>query len=140
MFLPFPMQSFSHHSLSSLLKQIIQLNDYLSSSRMSSPLTLLTPSTRTWLMLISLKFIISDRLPKISYLTTLDKYLHSSYLVMIILIINVCAIQLKTSSPLLNSCAFFNPVDEWILGWILFAGWTLVNLFVLRPTLYSIIK
>jgi hypothetical protein len=42
-------------------------------------------------MLISLKFIISDRLPKISYLTLLDIYLHSSYLIMMGLIIYTCA-------------------------------------------------
>ncbi len=42
-------------------------------------------------MLISLKFIISDRLPKISYLTLLDIYLHSSYIVMMALLVYVCA-------------------------------------------------
>ena len=47
-------------------------------------------------MLISLKFIISDRLPKISYLTTLDRYLHTSYFVMIILISHVCLAQMKS--------------------------------------------
>lgn len=86
-------------------------------------------------MLISLKFIISDRLPKISYLTTLDKYLHSSYLVMIALIINVCAIQVTTAgSP---SDETKEPFHEWGLGWFLFLGWTAVNLYVLKPILRS---
>jgi hypothetical protein len=84
-------------------------------------------------MLISLKFIISDRLPKISYLTTLDKYLHASYLVMIALIINVCTIQIKTSW--LRADSIFSPDHEWILGWLLFLGWTAVNLHMLRPIL-----
>lgn len=44
----------------------------------------------TWLMLISLKFIISDRLPKISYFSTLDYYINFSYLIMVFLIIHVC--------------------------------------------------
>lgn len=39
-----------------------------------------------WLLLISLKFIISDHLPKISYLTTLDRYLLVSYGLMLALV------------------------------------------------------
>lgn len=50
-------------------------------------------------MLISLKFIISDRLPKISYLTLLDIYLHLSYLIMMGMIIYTCAFA-YTHSPL----------------------------------------
>ena len=41
-------------------------------------------------MLISLKFIISDRLPKISYFSLLDKYITLSYLIMVLLILHVC--------------------------------------------------
>ena len=41
-------------------------------------------------MLISLKFIISDRLPKISYFSALDYYITFSYIVMVFLIIHVC--------------------------------------------------
>lgn len=41
-------------------------------------------------MLISLKFIISDRLPKISYFSKLDYYINCSYLIMVLLIIYVC--------------------------------------------------
>jgi hypothetical protein len=96
-------------------------------------------------MLISLKFIISDRLPKISYLTTLDKYLHSSYLVMIALIINVCAVQVTTARSATVATAggaeaeglVTEPYHEWGLGWFLFLAWTAVNLHVLRPILRS---
>jgi hypothetical protein len=41
-------------------------------------------------MLISLKFIISDRLPKISYFSILDYYITFSYILMVLLIIYVC--------------------------------------------------
>ncbi len=41
-------------------------------------------------MLISLKFVISDRLPKISYLTVLDEYLIFSYLMMLALVAHTC--------------------------------------------------
>jgi len=44
----------------------------------------------TWLMLISLKFIISDRLPKISYFSTLDYYITFTYIIMVLLICHVC--------------------------------------------------
>ena len=86
-------------------------------------------------MLISLKFIISDRLPKISYLTTLDKYLHLSYLVMIVLIINVCVIQVITAESLSQEAK--EPFHERGLGLLLFFGWTAVNLYVLKPILRS---
>jgi hypothetical protein len=46
---------------------------------------------RTWLLLISLKFVIADRIPKIAYLTILDGYLLYSYFFMVILVIHACA-------------------------------------------------
>jgi hypothetical protein len=92
-------------------------------------------------MLISLKFIISDRLPKISYLTTLDKYLHSSYLVMMALIVDVCVVQVTTAASGQSEEGEARlpkePYHEWGLGWFLFLGWTAVNLYVLRPILRS---
>lgn len=44
----------------------------------------------TWLLLVSMKFVLADRLPLMSYLTTLDKYLVGSYLVMALLVLHVC--------------------------------------------------
>jgi len=44
----------------------------------------------TWLMLISLKFIISDYVPKIPYFSLLDYYITFSYMVMVFLIYHVC--------------------------------------------------
>ncbi len=41
-------------------------------------------------MLISLKFIISDRLPKISYFSVLDYYITFTYIIMVFLIYHVC--------------------------------------------------
>jgi hypothetical protein len=37
-----------------------------------------------------MKFVLADRLPLMSYLTTLDKYLVGSYLVMALLVLHVC--------------------------------------------------
>ncbi|CAN0023877.1 unnamed protein product, partial [Ectocarpus fasciculatus] len=36
----------------------------------------------TWLLLISLKFVVADRLPKIAYLTIMDMYMIFSYVMM----------------------------------------------------------
>lgn len=108
-------------------------------------------------MLISLKFIISDRLPKISYLTRLDRYLHISYFVMILLISNVCFAQMKwkltmpsteiktegevESSILLKSFRESFPIwflelitydYEGYLAIILFVGWTGIHLSMLN--------
>ncbi len=41
-------------------------------------------------MLISLKFIISDRLPKIAYFSVLDYYITFTYIIMVALILHVC--------------------------------------------------
>lgn len=101
-------------------------------------------------MLISLKFIISDRLPKISYLTTLDRYLHTSYFVMILLISHVCLAQMKwnlqtnDSSLVLSSIhSFYIMLPNWAqellafeyegyLAAFLFIGWTVIHLSMLN--------
>lgn len=46
--------------------------------------------SRTWLLLISLKFVIADRIPKIAYLTILDSYLLYSYAFMMLLVVHAC--------------------------------------------------
>ena len=45
---------------------------------------------RTWLLLISLKFVVGDRLPKIAYLTIMDMYMIFSYVMMMALIAHTC--------------------------------------------------
>ena len=47
---------------------------------------------RTWLLLISIKFVVADRLPKIAYLTFLDLYMIISYVFMLALIGHTCVI------------------------------------------------
>jgi hypothetical protein len=48
----------------------------------------------TWLLLISLKFVVSDRLPKINYLTLLDYYINATYCLMIFMVVYFTAIHL----------------------------------------------
>lgn len=98
-------------------------------------------------MLISLKFIISDRLPKISYLTTLDRYLHTSYFVMILLISHVCLAQMKwklTSSTLSLEFPWFADIIkfdyEGYLATLLFIIWTGIHLSMLNWLPLSFLK
>ena len=81
-------------------------------------------------MLISLKFIISDRLPKIAYLTLLDIFLGCSYLVMMLLILFVCFSPLSVliwSNYCTNSyiCDFLYP-ENFTLGSLL-TLWTIIS-------------
>jgi len=48
-----------------------------------------------WLLLVSLKFVISDRLPKISYLTSLDKYFIYSNGIMLCLVGYFSVLQVR---------------------------------------------
>ncbi len=99
---------------------------------------------RTWLLLISLKFVISDRLPKISYLTILDYYLFTTYLIMIVLIMHVCSMSLVTTGLLKQG--FFSTFfydNEAYFSVRLFTSWILLHiilsiLYVWRSNGYSL--
>lgn len=83
-------------------------------------------------MLISLKFIISDRLPKIAYLTLLDIFLGCSYLIMMMLILLVCFTPLFVSiwstyfsdnTPLVRRLLY---PENYTLGFLL-SFWTIIS-------------
>ena len=103
----------------------------------------------TWLLLISLKFIIADRIPKIAYLTALDWYLLYSYCVMMLLVAHTClqkqikeAIQATWDTVPVHECLEFSSwqclkvwffsvlvrIEEWpeVYFMIVFlAGWSI---------------
>lgn len=83
---------------------------------MHSPCNILHPDSyyfclnRTWLLLISLKFTIAGRLPKISYHTYLDYYLLASYGVMTCLMLYTC-LQ-KYARQYLQAHLVCTPIDS----------------------------
>ena len=93
----------------------------------------------TWLMLISLKFIISDRLPKISYLTLLDIYLHSSYIVMMVLIVYVCASAYSPAAVSIAAPAEKGSGDADAVGTVLSSvQMTALGVTIYEPYLFAV--
>ena len=69
-----------------------------------------------WLLLISLKFVISDRLPKINYLTSLDKYFLLSNNIMLLLIGYFSSLQVRLNDDVIHDFTMddFLPIPLWI--------------------------